>query len=140
MIALIFQWLSIVYRGSESDRLNIKRWLGIAFVLIFISLRGLAVVLLLIFCPGIYKRVGFVCFSFLYLFFLSQKFLFRCQEIFFAYVGVCNTYVGSRLRWVHWVHSYAVIMAVVTVLISFYQYCRHFFTFTLCSILCAHIQ
>jgi hypothetical protein len=39
---------------------------------------------------------------------------------FFAYVGVCNTYVGSKLRWVQWVHSYAVIMAVVTVLISFY--------------------
>jgi hypothetical protein len=44
----------------------------------------------------------------------------------FAYAGACNTYVGGRLRWVHWVHSYAVIMAVVTVLISFYQYRRHF--------------
>jgi hypothetical protein len=35
---------------------------------------------------------------------------------------------------VRWVHSYAVIMAMVTVLISFYQYCRHFFTFTPCPI------
>jgi hypothetical protein len=48
MITLIFKWLSIMYRGSESNRLNVKRWLGITFVLIFVSLRGLAVGLLLI--------------------------------------------------------------------------------------------
>lgn len=80
MIALIFKWLSIVYRGSESDRLNVNRWLGIAFVLIFVGLRGLAAGLLLIFCPDIYKRVVFVCVSFI--FFFLQKNFFSDGSIF----------------------------------------------------------